>query len=82
MPQEKEVDGWKNKLAGKLQQFFDKPTHDNYHFTLSSDYEGEQVSSPTTEDLQKNEKAFEAKDIFPSLRCFFRIYKSKIQHFN
>ena len=74
MPQEKTSDNFKSKLSEKLQHFFDKPSYNNYNFTLSSPYDGQAPSMPTTQDLQENEKKFEVKNIFPSLRCFFRIH--------
>ena len=72
MPQE----NWKDKFLGKLQQFFDKPVHDDYHFTLSSPYAGE-VQTPTTNEIQENEKAFDAKDIFASLPVNLEYIKVK-----
>ncbi len=76
MPQEPTSSNWKDKLANKLQNYFDNNLRYDYHFTLSSPYENgkEAPFPPTTQDLQENEKAFEVKNIFDSLRCFFRVH--------
>ena len=72
MPQE----NWKDKLSAKLQQFFDKPIHDDYHFTLSSPYAGE-VQTATDNEIQQNEKKFDVKDIFASLPVTLEYIKVK-----
>lgn len=64
---------WKEKIANKLDQIFnDNTSHE--HFTLSSPYEGETTA---TENLQKNEKDFEVKNIFPSLPVNLEYIKVK-----
>ncbi|MCI9177091.1 MAG: spore germination protein [Clostridia bacterium] len=77
MPQkENSTSDWKDTFANKLKQFFDKPVEDEYHFTLSSPYEGEQKKT-ASEQTSKSEEAFEAKNIFASLPVCLEYIKVK-----
>lgn len=72
---------WKEKLNRKLDDFFNKSANTSYQFTLSSPYETEtknqDSSSSSSSKAQENEKAFEAKDIFPSLSVNIEYIKVK-----
>ena len=77
MPQEKPLKSWKDKLTNQLQTYFNQSHSNDYDFTLSSSYEFETTGSSTTEELQENEKKFEAKDIFSSLPVTLEYIKVK-----
>ena len=74
MPQENSANNFKDKLTNKLQNFFNKPIYDDYHFTLSSNDETN-ITSSTPE--KESEKTFEVKEIFASLPVSLEYIKVK-----
>ena len=80
METEKNPSSWKEKLNEKLQSIFEESNHSEYDFSLSSPYETtktEPSSYPTTEQLQKNTKITEVKEIYSSLEVSLEYIKVK-----
>lgn len=66
----------KDKFTNIVKNVFDSPDQNEYNFVLSSPYEN-QSNSRTPEEIEKNEKIFEAENIFSSLSVNLEYVKVK-----
>ena len=66
---------FKDMLTNMVKNVFDSPDQNEYNFTLSSPYENN--SNITPEELDENEKIFEAENIFPSISVNLEYVKVK-----
>lgn len=72
---------WQENITNKLKNFFEAPIQKEYNFSLSDNQSENNLNSFskefTDEDIQKNEKLPEVKEIFPSLDVSLEYIKVK-----